>query len=254
MAKLGDDIGAVWIATNARTGSMWTTNVAREIVRAEGFAPLPETRSVREPETLAYGERHVVEGRPGVAVLKVHRRVPPLPRSIGLITQRDVRDAFMSFMRFMQLSFSEALARYPAAALAHSPERLFEGDRRYLVQYTMIRDHPAEAVHLIAGFMGAERATSRSEDIAAMFTKSAVKRRVDAAEIDLRTRGNPGDAIEDGRLIVLTPTNWRARDKETGFQSGHVSDYHDGDWRWLLSAEQQSGLNALIEAAGHSMV
>src|SRR5665213_2698512 len=75
MAKLGDDIGAIWIATNARTGSMWTTNVAREIVRAKGFEPFPETRSVRERETLAYGVRHVPEGLPSHAA----RRTPGSP-------------------------------------------------------------------------------------------------------------------------------------------------------------------------------
>ena len=107
----------------------------------------------------------------------------------------------------------------------------------------------------IATFLGAEHAAARSEEIAAKFTKAAVKRRIDAAESELRARAKDGRVpANDPGLVVLSPTNWRARDIETDFQSGHVSDYRDGDWRWLLTAEQQAAINALIEASGRSMV
>lgn len=233
---------------------MWTTNIVREIVRAEGFEPLPADRSVVDREIVAYGTQHVLENRPGVAVLKTHIGVPVLPRSVGIVTQRDVRDAFMSFMRFMRLPFGEALARYPQAALARPPERLYPGEPRLLLAYSAIVDTPDLAVAKIAEFLGAGQGLARSAEIAAKFSKAEVRTRIRAAEAEVRAEVQAGKKIGGQRLVVVSPTNFRVRDLETDFQSGHVSNYREGDWQRLLTPEQQAQLNALVAAAGHSLV
>jgi hypothetical protein len=51
-------------------------------------------------------------------------------------------------------------------------------------------------------------------------------------------------------MVILGPQNVRAFDTDTGFQSGHVSNYREGDWKRILSAKQKFRLEALIAAAG----
>jgi hypothetical protein len=43
----------------------------------------------------------------------------------------------------------------------------------------------------------------------------------------------------------------RAFDTSTGFQSGHVSNYQDGAWQSILTAEQKSRLDKIIEQSKH---
>jgi hypothetical protein len=47
-------------------------------------------------------------------------------------------------------------------------------------------------------------------------------------------------------VVVLGRDNVRAFDPETGFQSGHVSNYQEGDWKRILTTEQKSRLEELI--------
>lgn len=253
MPKLGDDIGVVWVATTPRTGSMWTTNIVREIARTEGLEPLPETPLTRDSEIIAYGTRHVAEGRPGVAVLKVHKLVPPMPRSVGVVTRRDVRDALVSYMRFMRLPFENGL-RFAANALQRPAGHLYPREPRLMVDYSAITTQPVEVVRSIAQFLGAERAAEACDEIAARFSKDAVKSRIGAADAEVRALAKAGERIERSRLVILSPTNWRVIDPDTQFQTGHVSDYRDGDWRTVLTEEQQAQVNALIEKAGSALV
>ena len=56
MTRIGADIKVVWIAGATRCGSMWTFNVARELIRAEGFEALPERVPQRDDVMWGLGE------------------------------------------------------------------------------------------------------------------------------------------------------------------------------------------------------
>lgn len=253
MPRLGKDISAVWIATHPRTGSMWTTNVVREIVRVEGMQVVPPEAFKLDDKTLAYGQAHIAENRAGIAVLKVHKPVPVLPRSAGIVTRRDVRDAMMSYMRFMRLPFERGV-RWANAVLRAGPNVLYPGEPRLVVDYVAISQDPVRVVREIAAFLGAELAVGRSEEISAKLSKTAVKQLVDAAHQAVVDKVRAGEKVDANRVVVLSQKNWRAYDPSTGFQSGHVSDYRDGDWQTLLTEEQKAVINRLIESAGHALV
>ncbi len=254
MHLLGEDIRAIWIATNHRTGSMWATNVVAAIVRAEGHPVVPERQGeADERARTIMGLEHLRGNAKGVAVIKTHDPVPLLPSSVGVITRRDVRDATVSWMRFMRRSFARSVS-FARNALARTPEKLFAGEHRILLDHELIAENPVEAVRYLARQLGAATAEQAAAEIAAQFSKAVVSKI--AAEADARVMGRlaAGGKVLRNELVVLETDNWRARDLETSFQTGHVSDYRTGDWKHILTATQQDVLNELIEAAGHSMV
>lgn len=57
---------------------------------------------------------------------------------------------------------------------------------------------------------------------------------------DLIQRKRDGGSIAAAEEVVLGPQNVRAFDTETGFQSGHLLPYREGDWKRLLGTEQKS--------------
>lgn len=229
---------------------MWTTNIVREISRAEGYEPRPSARLDEEP-TVAYGVRHVQEQRPGIAVLKTHRNVPVLPRSAGIVTRRDIRDMVVSYMRFMGIPFASTL-RFADVCLSRSPEVLYPGTPRLVLHHSEITGSPVEATRRLSTFLGVALTDEQIAAISAKFTKSAVKQRIDAADQAVRAKIDAGENIPASRLVVVSPKNWRVYDTATGFQTGHVSDYRDGDWRQILTPEQQDTLSALIDRHGRA--
>ena len=62
-------------------------------------------------------------------------------------------------------------------------------------------------------------------------------------------RSQSGQPINPEDVVRVSKNRARAYDHETGFQTGHVSDYRDGDWQQILTDEQKARLDAAIAAA-----
>jgi hypothetical protein len=254
MRVLGENIRAIWIATNARTGSMWTTNVVAAIVRAEGHAVVPENLGEKDEKARTIqAMEHLESGARGVAVIKSHKAVPVVPDSVGVITLRDIRDVTVSFMRFMRLPFEECLP-FVETSLARTPDQLYAGEDRILLEHEVIADRPVEAVRYLAQQLGAKTAEQAATEIAERFSKAVVSRIAADADADVKARLKARERVLRNEVTIVRPDNWRARDRETSFQTGHVSDYKAGDWKHILTPEQQAVLDALIKAAGRSVV
>src|SRR3569623_55956 len=67
--KIGDDVRAVWVASVPRTGSMWTYNVASDLVRSPGRQVLPESVPHADEEMEAIGRQGLATSGKGVYVL-----------------------------------------------------------------------------------------------------------------------------------------------------------------------------------------
>jgi sulfotransferase family protein len=231
--KLDTDISVVWIATNPRTGSMWTTNIAREVVRSLGIEPLSSPpQAITDNEHLRFGVMHIFSRATGVAVVKSHTPVPLLPRSVGIVSQRDVRDAMVSYMRFMRADFEAALD-FARMTLNLPPEKLYRGSPRLVLNYETISEDPVGAVRLIAAFLEVPNVDCVA--IAERYSKAAVRKRIEML----------AQAAIGGR---------RALDAQTGFQTGHVSEDGDGKWREVFSPDQLERVNRVIGEFGRGVL
>jgi len=250
MTKLGVDIRVIWIASPPRCGSMWTYNVTRQIVRAGGLEALPAVVPMTFDDMVRTGDEAVRDATAGrVRVLKVHKPVrPDLPYARFILPRRDLRDSLVSYMRFMRCSFENALRFVDTAIAAY---RHYDGFPRGLglpVEYADIDARPAMVARAIAGFLGVEIEEDVLLDIVRMYSKESVQRLIQRKEQDIARRSREGRPIMSDEVVVLGPENIRVFDAETGFQSGHVSHYREGDWRSILTREQTAQLDARIAA------
>ena len=233
---------------------MWVFNVTRQIVRAAGLEVLPATVPQTNEDMVAAAMEGVVDPvTDRVRVVKVHNNVrPEIPNSRFILPRRDVRDAMVSFMRFMRCDFEAGLefARNAMASARHYDS--FPPDRALFIDYADIVSRAASVVDTIGEFLEAPLDPETSDAIAGALDKKNVAHTIRETEQDLIRRSRAGGTISSGELVVLGPQDVRAFDTATGFQTGHVSDYREGDWKRILTAHQRARLAALMAACDHS--
>jgi hypothetical protein len=243
-------IRVVWIASLPRTGSMWTTNVVRELVRQSGATVLPPTVIKSDEGSVAFGRAHLAGGDAGVAVLKAH--VPPVasPAARCIVTQRDLRDVVVSMMRFQHLDFDEMAKALPSYVQCGKADYYYPaGPNRLVQQYATMLADPIGTIRTIARFLGLTVGEDAIAAIATKLSKENVRQRIADVEKALVARSQSGQAIDPADLVLMRNNRARAYDHETGFQTGHVSDYREGDWQQILTDEQKARIDAAIAAA-----
>lgn len=239
-------VKVIWVAGMPRSGSMWTFNVVRELARSAGFRVLPEHVPLSDPECCDYANGEVRANRDPdtVFVLKTHGYLSTLPPGDLVITNiRDIRDALMSYMRFMHADFETALAVAEINAELADRYLALPDDRRMVLRYDEITAEPASAVARLADRLELpvdDTVVARTAD---KFGKEKVGAQIESRDRRCRQSIERGQAPADGVLISRADGTCVTIDLSTGFQTGHVSDYRDGDWRRLLSGEQIGAMN-----------
>jgi hypothetical protein len=220
---------------------MWTYNVARELIRRAGLVPWP----IRIPPDPIPVFRQAVTNNVAasdVICIKVHSRFEGrLPQLKVLCNVRDARDALTSWMRFTHCNFDSALEGF-SESLELTDYYLGTSDLAVLpVRYEELMHKQGEPViQRIGDFLGFPISTGDVQSIAAAYSRDSIRRRT-PAEAGTHAGAATGVTIanEDGTL--------REYDEATGFQSGHVSESRDGEWRTLLDDSQQQRLMAVVQ-------
>jgi hypothetical protein len=219
----------VWVAGMPRCGSMWTYNVARALLAGDGHVVVPAQVPKLEAEVHAEAQRAIADPDPRrIWVLKTHHAIPfGAKRSLVILPLRDPRDVVMSLMRFMRVPLGHATRQVDAwAALLDHYRRTLPPAQVLWLRYTDIALRPAGVVEEIARFLAVACAPATRDGLVAGLSKAAVRARLEK----LAAGGAGADRVTnpDGSIRLFDP--------ESGFQTGHVSDYRDGDWRRVLPA------------------
>lgn len=232
----------------SRAGSMWTYNVARHLLRAGGYQPLPENIPVDDQvaiqETMKRGP-----GKNGVFCFKTHKRVEPITPEMRVISPyRDVRDAMYSFMKFMKCPFERALMA--AGGMMENADYYLQSkaDNVMPLHYERIVNHPEQTVFDIAGFLNLEVTDTEVKEIAVKLSRKKIKKYLDGLDdIKIDDEGTVKSEAREGRYAVLPrfDGSHRLYDHTTGFQSNHITTGKEGEWRRKLSRKQKIALNEL---------
>ncbi len=222
----------VWIASMPRVGSMWSYNVCRALVAEAGFRVEPAEALRTNEEALEAARRGLRSADPAVrTVVKTHLLVDPTTRaSLFVVPLRDPRDALVSAQRFLHLPDFDAALSYTTDSLRtveHYENPAF-GDRILHLDYRQIVDAPDAAIRAMAAHLGIAAGQEAVEALAARFARARVGETL-------------GRLAEDSARALMTfnpDGSPRLFDRETGFQTGHVSDYREGGWRELLTTAQ----------------
>ena len=224
---------------------MWTFNVARDLLAEAGYRVLPEDVPIGDDGKIEIARRVVTEETGGdVYCFKVHIPLEgTLPASRFIVPYRDIRDAVMSYMRFMRCGFDRGLQVAADIVVLDDFYAAMPADIVLRLRYDGIIDQPLIAVRAIATFLETDIGDARIEAVNDRWTLDKVSALI--ARVDETVRGAVArhKTPPKGSAIANFDGTWRARDVRTGFQSGHISSIRSGEWRRLLSKEQQSQLN-----------
>lgn len=236
----------VWISSMPRSGSMWTYNVVRELVRRSGYRVLPEDVALSDRDCAEYFNHEMPAHRgPGtVFVLKMHACLTDIPPSHFVITNvRDIRDAVVSYMRLMHVGFDDALEYYGAFTGIADHYVGLPDERRMVIRYDEMTSAPAEIVRRIAERLSLPVNHALVEDVTVQFSKEKVAALIESKDRQVRDL-TPYGRLPEGQVLLDRADGVAVTvDRSTGFQSGHVSNYQDGTWRDLLSDDEAGALD-----------
>jgi len=236
----------VWIVGMGRSGSMWTFNAVRALAKACGLETMPATVPADESENLRAARTAGTGVDPRqLWVLKSHKQIPQtgFPGSRFIATRRDPRDILISQMRFADLDFAGALKAAVYYAQTADHYRRFPDRVRLELSYPDIVGDPTGTCYTIAAFLGLGPSRESVEAVVRTFSKERVKNLIEGLGGKEQSETS---AAGDSKTVLRVDRNARLYDTGTGFQSGHVSDYRDGDWRRILSADQQIRMNRAL--------
>lgn len=231
----------VMVAGMPRTGSMWTYNVARRLIRAAGCTPWP-VHIPPDPIPVFRQAMQFGVAASDVICIKVHSRFEgTVPGLKVLCNLRDVRDAITSYMRFTHRDFEDAIDGIEDSMALTD---YYLGEARFDVldiRYDDIMHRAVESIVRIGSFIGFPVSPEYAELIAGDYAREKVRSYVaelsEAGSDRRKHAANLTQRNSDGSV--------RLYDDSTGFQSGHVSDSQGGEWRTMLDASQQARLMAL---------
>lgn len=184
--------------------------------------------------------------RDQVYCIKTHFQIPVgKPHMRIICNYRDVRDAMLSYMRFMKCSFEKGLA-VARGSMALTDHYLRQPHPQVLpVRYDAIISHSQETIQDMAEFLGLPLPDSTLEEIAQSLSREEVKRHL--RQIESLGLDQEGKLLDESKSNEFSSArnldgSFRIYDHSTGFQTNHISSNKDGEWREVLTDSQQAAL------------
>jgi hypothetical protein len=179
-----------------------------------------------------------------VWVLKVHKLLrKDIPRSKIITTHRDPRDVLVSYKEFMKASFDASLECARSVKIFTETYKDYDSNYLLLVAYNDIEAHPVELILQIAEFLEVELSEIDARNIALKYSRNKVKGLIEKSDKSLAKKLAKNKPVDHRDIVYFSASNYRAFDRKTGFQTGHVSQRKTGDWKNVLSEVEQQLLN-----------
>ena len=237
-----------WIATVARTGSMWTTNVVREIFYYSNINVLPKTQPQAQEDYFNLFERRALgdQNEKNHYVLKVHDLIDiNIPRSKVITNIRNPYDVCASFYQFMKCDIDWAI--FIALSLPILIDQYKKNDEKnfFIVKYEEIEEPSSKLVLELSEFLGAHLDENAALSIWKKFSKDNVRKIIADNDKSLSDKISKKQEIDPREVVILGKNNYRSFDLNTGFQTGHISERKTGEWRLVFS---ETETHKIVEA------
>jgi len=222
-----DNINTVWISTVPRTGSMWMLNVTKEIFKIKGFD--------LQPHTVPQSDTEVFQIYQNKALKETNSKV--------ITIVRDPRDICISYKDFMKTNFEKSLNE--AKSLIKFSKIFKDYDKNYLLtlKYEDILKNPKNIISKISSFLNINISDFQSLEISKKFSKKEVTSIINKIDKSVKKKLSNKLQIDKKDFIKISDENIRAYDKNTGFQTGHISNRNSGDWKLAFSDDEKKILN-----------
>jgi hypothetical protein len=238
----------VFVAGMSRAGSMWTYNIVRELYKQKKIATLPDQIPLNESNLIS----EAFSSDPSnaqVYCIKTHFNLPhPLPtkHQVKIICNfRDVRDAGLSFNRFVHSDYSTVINAMKGMMGATDYYLNTFKDIVMPIRFDSIQNEPSDTINRICEYLDLNVSDKTKADIELKFSKKSVKKQIDKlSDIKVKEGEIKGAKYQNNFAAVSNlDGSYRVFDKETSFQSNHITSKKDGEWRDFFSEEQKKEIN-----------
>lgn len=235
----------IWVSTVPRTGSMWTFNIVRTLLRESGYEVLPKHVPQSDREMMEIFQTAQKNGvrQNSHYIYKVHNLLNEKPADSQIITiLRDPREVAVSFMRFMKAPFADGFATAKRLRRFSDVYESFDPVCLLTLRYEDLVQEPDNVVGQIMRFLGITESADLASAVSDKFRKDRVRKLISTTESELNKKIANREMIPLEDIVYSSEDNVRAYNRETGFQSGHVSEMKKSDYRDHLSQEQMRAI------------
>ena len=234
------------VASTPRTGSMWTFNITREIIKKLNYIVVPKLIPQDDSEMCKLHLNHLdVEEKNIISVIKIHSLLKKkhYENSKIIFNLRDPRDALVSFLRFMKLNYNlKQKIEYISDSIKETEyirNNVKEDD--YLeILYNDIISKQEDTVKQICNFLNLEIKSKQINQIVKKYSKANVIKAIKKKEKLVANKIKKKELLDKKEIVFISKNNYRIFDESTGFQSGHVSSYIEGEWKHILTNIEQN--------------
>ena len=238
-----------WIAAVARTGSMWTTNVVREIFYYSNINVLPKTQPQAGEDYFNLFERQAFsdQNEKNHYVLKVHIFIEDIniPKSKLITNIRNPYDICASYYRFMKCDIDTAINAALSLPILIDHYKKWDARNLFIVKYEEIEEPSSKLVLELSEFLGAHLDENAALSIWKKFSKDNVRKIIADNDKSLSDKISKKQEIDPREVVILGKNNYRSFDLNTGFQTGHISERKTGEWSVTFS---ESETHKIVEA------
>lgn len=223
---------------------MWAYNVVRALFGSADYTVRPAKIPVDDTALIATALHSDVQ-EDTVYCIKTHKvLVDPLPteHDVRIICGlRDVRDAGLSYMRFMRTDFETCLQAMIGMMQATDYfVNSFNGNL-LLIRYENISRKPLNTIDEISDFLGLSVPGETKIRIEKEFSKTRVKSILNKlSDVEVGKNGSVRDNRKQKYYAAVRNLDgsYRIFDRNTSFQSNHITSSRDGEWRDCFSKQQ----------------
>ena len=241
MIKTQTGFNTTWIAGTPRTGSMWTTNITRQIFQVSGYNIFPDKQYQDDDDCIkSYTNRSLPEtSSSNKYVYKVHKLLKlNLSRSKYIVNIRNPYEILTSFYHFMKCDLERAINIAKRHAMVIDYYSKMSQENLLKIRYEDIELNSINIVKEIATFLLIDLSMENIELISDKFTKEKVQLSINKCDADLLKKIKETGKVNKNEVVIISPVNIRAFDVNTGFQTGHISNRSSSKWRDIFSKNE----------------
>lgn len=239
----------VFVAGMPRAGSMWTYNVVRSVFETKGWLVLPGEVPIIEHALIK--EALLSEQKENVVYcIKTHLPLKsPLPtkHEVRVINNiRDVRDACLSFMRFMHADYDAGVHAMKSMMKISDYYLAQFGNDMLSVRYEDLTKTSLNVLENICGFLKIDLSENEKTEILKKFDRSNIRKKLQEmpnVEPEAPALADPEHSSKF-QSVKNRDGTYRTYEKATGFQSNHITSSGDGEWKTYFD---KSKADKLIE-------
>ncbi len=240
------EINTFWVASVPRTGSMWTTNIIREIFTENNLNVFPKDQIQSDKEILDYytSKAQLDKNPLNKFVLKIHGRLMILPpRSKVVVNIRNPYDVCASYKEFMKCDLDKSLT---VASDLLNWLNYYQNlcKNIFLVKYEDIENQKDELIKKLSEFCDVELSEIQIKNISLKYSKNKVKNLIKINDEEIEMKINKNEIVDTKKIVKFGNGFYRSFDINTGFQTGHISLRKSGEWKKVFSTQE---VNVIIE-------